>query len=78
MTMTSTTERDRLLWEAQAEHAIGVYITTYMAQHPAPPGSTVAAELAASGHALADAGRRHLDWLRQPHLHAAAMPEVTA
>ena len=58
------------VWDAQAEHDIGVLIRRYLHEHPAPPGSLAAPELEAAARDLEAAGKQQLDRLAATRLRA--------
>jgi hypothetical protein len=61
---TSAETREQLLaieqWEARAEHAIGLMIVRYMAQHPAPAPCEAGLWLTKAGENLREVGCRKL------------------
>ena len=58
------------LWEARAEHDVGVMIARYLAEHPPPGRSHVEADLARWSTALRDDGQARLTALGHPPLRA--------
>ncbi|MCW2951027.1 MAG: hypothetical protein JWQ48_197 [Conexibacter sp.] len=48
------------VWEARAEHNIGVFIARYLSEHPSPGASTIRSELARWGNALRGDGEARL------------------
>lgn len=57
-------------WEARAEHDVGVFIARYLAEHPCPASSVIAARLEQSAQDLQAAGQLGLDRLGQSRLRA--------
>jgi hypothetical protein len=68
-------EDDAARWDAQAEYDIGVLISRYLRQNPAPPGSRLLPDFAHAARDLQVAGQLRLDRLGQRRLHLAASLE---
>jgi hypothetical protein len=65
-------------WDAITEYDVGVLICRYLQEHPAPPGSEVAARLRDCGEGFRDVGERHLSQMGLRSLRAVyhAGPDV--
>jgi hypothetical protein len=61
-------------WDARAEFDVGLMIGRYLAEHPAPEGSTMAPRLEVIAQDLRDLGEQRLQNLGRCRLRAVGPP----
>jgi hypothetical protein len=67
----ATNPIDAEVWDARAEHDVGLLLRRYLRENPAPSGSLVAPELAATSEDLEKSGASQLSQLGARRLRSA-------